>query len=38
MPGPVAARERAFAMHPRGVGDAAPYNRWRRPYGHPLNE
>ena len=25
MPGPVAARKRAFAGHPRGVGDAAPY-------------
>ena len=24
MPGPVAARKRAFAVHPRGVGDAAP--------------
>ena len=26
MPGPVAARKRSFAVHPRGVGDAAPYN------------
>ena len=25
MPGPVAARERPLAVHPRGVGDAAPY-------------
>ena len=25
MPGPVAARKRLFAVHPRGVGDAAPY-------------
>ena len=27
MPGPVAARKRAFAVHPRGVEDAAPYKR-----------
>ena len=25
MPGPVAARKCLFAVHPRGVGDAAPY-------------
>ena len=25
MPGPVAARKRAVTVHPRGVGDAAPY-------------
>ncbi len=25
MPGPVAPRKRAFAVHPRGVEDAAPY-------------
>ena len=25
MPGPVAARKRALAVHPRGVVDAVPY-------------
>ena len=25
MPGPVTARKRRFAVHPRGVVDAAPY-------------